>query len=303
MPAISHPHKIHLIHNPNAGAESHNKQELLEIFSTNGYVCTYFSTKSDDWKSKLNDADMVAIAGGDGTVRKVIKHILKQNKTENLPDIGILPLGTANNIAASLNIEGEPDVIVRSWKNANYARITIGKIVNEPGADFFIESFGFGAFPQLMHRLEKKELTFSGVGEDQKNEAIQFMHDVVENHPARECNLIIDGKDYSGKYIMVEIMNSPLFGPGLSPVEGVSTGDQFLDILLISENNREELQQYLIKRMNSEKHAGVLPSVRGREIAVCWNGKHAHADDKLLDADFQRLTGISLGDHKLRFLV
>jgi diacylglycerol kinase (ATP) len=303
MPAITRPHKVHLIHNPGAGEEMHNKKELTGILEAQGYVCTYTSTKDRNWEQELSTAGFVAIAGGDGTVRKVIKGLLRIHVNDLLPDIAILPLGTANNIASSLNIEGEPEKIISTWKNANYASITIGRIVNEPGSDFFIESFGYGAFPELMYRLEKQLMTFSGTGEDQKAEAVQFMHEVVQDHPAFECRIIIDGKDYSGKYIMVEVMNSPLFGPGLAPMERVSAGDRFLDVLLIGEDKRQELQQYLIERMNREKHTGDLPSIRGKEIAVCWEGKHAHADDELLSADYQRLTGISLGDQKLRFLV
>src|SRR5688572_32422141 len=101
-----------LLHNPAAGDAEHSKQELLLLIQASSYLCTYISLKDKDWKKNLWTAykknatennKLLIIAGGDGTVRNVIKELLK-HKHENAWPVAILPQGTANNIAATLSI-------------------------------------------------------------------------------------------------------------------------------------------------------------------------------------------------------
>ena len=59
-----------LFHNPHAGSGDHSKKDMLEVLSSAGFRVTYCSTKGPDFKAMLKEtADMVVIAGGDGTVR------------------------------------------------------------------------------------------------------------------------------------------------------------------------------------------------------------------------------------------
>ena len=93
-----------LLHNPTAGASHPNAEALLEgIHKAIGVKPSYFSIKNADWKDALSKRwDAVILAGGDGTVGKSVRR-LRDRKTP----IAILPLGTANNIARSLGIEGD----------------------------------------------------------------------------------------------------------------------------------------------------------------------------------------------------
>src|SRR5690348_12883473 len=95
--------QVTLLHNPNAGDEEHNKKELRSLLKGNGWECRYFSTKEKKWKNFDTDSDLLAIAGGDGTVRKAIKSLLERKKEiKKLPPIALIPLGTANNIGNTL---------------------------------------------------------------------------------------------------------------------------------------------------------------------------------------------------------
>ena len=61
-----------LLHNPGAGDEFHPKNELISMIEeTLDLECRYFSTKEKDWKDIEPGIDLLIIAGGDGTVRKV----------------------------------------------------------------------------------------------------------------------------------------------------------------------------------------------------------------------------------------
>ena len=75
----------------------------------------YQSCKEKKWKKVLKKpCDIVAVAGGDGTVGKVARELIEKR----IP-IAVLPLGTANNIAKSLGIADIPlQDLVASWTAA-----------------------------------------------------------------------------------------------------------------------------------------------------------------------------------------
>jgi diacylglycerol kinase (ATP) len=52
---------------------------------------------------------IVAAAGGDGTIHEVVKGLLQ---AERAPALGLIPLGTGNDLARSLDIEADPEAAV-----------------------------------------------------------------------------------------------------------------------------------------------------------------------------------------------
>jgi len=91
--------KIALIYNPDAGMGQLQIDDLKSLFSAAGYELLSVSTKNQQWRRLLSERfSRVVIAGGDGTVRKIVPLLAERN----IP-FSILPFGTANNIATSLH--------------------------------------------------------------------------------------------------------------------------------------------------------------------------------------------------------
>src|SRR5205823_1524491 len=106
--------RVTLIHNPTAGGGEHAAQRLVAAIERAGYAVRYFSSKEVRIGKVLDRAcDLVAIAGGDGTIRKVAVKARPDG-----PPLAILPLGTANNIAKSLGVSGQPGRLAAGWKDA-----------------------------------------------------------------------------------------------------------------------------------------------------------------------------------------
>src|SRR5947207_7501500 len=106
--------RVTLIHNPTAGGGEHAAERLVAAIERAGYQVAYFSSKEVRIGRVLKrPCDIIAIAGGDGTIRKVAVRARPDG-----PPLTILPLGTANNIAKSLGVSGQPGRLAAGWKDA-----------------------------------------------------------------------------------------------------------------------------------------------------------------------------------------
>jgi diacylglycerol kinase (ATP) len=96
--------RIILIHNPKAGRDNHSKKDLMAALAKAGQHAIYQSTENDYKKPLKKPADLVLVAGGDGTVGKVGRELIDSG----IP-LSVLPLGTANNLARSLGFIASPE--------------------------------------------------------------------------------------------------------------------------------------------------------------------------------------------------
>ncbi len=270
--------QVILIHNPTAGNESHSRENLVALIEKEGFTCRHYSTKEKEWKEIDYHADMLTIAGGDGTIRKVIKQLFKQKK--NIP-IALLPLGTANNIANTLELKGEIKQIIRSWKKASIKKIDIGLLHNVPEEHFFLEGFGFGIFPYLMKEMKKSETEYDSPAAELKD-ALKQLHEILLAYEPRKCHLEIDGTDHSGKFYMVEVMNMRCIGPNLVLNPQADPGDGELEVILIPEAHKDKFASYLMQKLSNGEDEYQFHTLKGKEIKINYDGKHLHSDDKLL---------------------
>jgi diacylglycerol kinase family enzyme len=70
--------KVTLIHNPKAGGGEHpSVEELLALIRGSGHAVTYLSSNDADSDQALDEpGDLVAVAGGDGTVGAVASQLV-----------------------------------------------------------------------------------------------------------------------------------------------------------------------------------------------------------------------------------
>lgn len=93
-----------VINNPNAGRKKAAKYKKLVIQFLLRKNCSFKTIEIDKLTSTdFEEFDTVFAIGGDGTVNKVIPYIVNTDKV-----LGIIPCGTANLLAAKLNIQTNP---------------------------------------------------------------------------------------------------------------------------------------------------------------------------------------------------
>jgi len=116
-----------VIHSPHSGRATHLKRALSQLRQHHLAITNVVSIADLDglpaqgpiWKEQ--GLDVVIAAGGDGLVGGVITHIAESG----LP-LGIIPLGTANDIARTLNIPHEIRQATNTIINGRITKIDIG---------------------------------------------------------------------------------------------------------------------------------------------------------------------------------
>ncbi|MEJ6980406.1 diacylglycerol kinase family protein [Pedobacter sp. P351] len=286
-----------LLHNPSAGDEDHSKKELISLIRTHGYECNYASIKEKGWDEFEEETDFIIIAGGDGTVRKAVKKIIERKLIDKQFPIAVLPMGTANNIATTLGFNSKEDIGL--WEAKNIKRIDIGKIAGNEGL-FFLEGFGYGVFPRLMKEMKVKD-NESDTPEKELQTALKVLMEIIDSYKAKSCVLDIDGIDHSGNYLLVEIMNIRSIGPNMTLAPMADPGDGLFEIVLISENQRDEFKQYISDKLNGLEKPFKFSTIQGKIIKIKWDGMLMHLDDELIDNEKKEVK-IEVMEGVLKFL-
>lgn len=300
----AHMKQVRLLHNPSAGDEDHDKKHLVSMIEENGFECSYSSTKKKGWKDFDNSLELLAVAGGDGTVRKVVKALLERKMVEKIWPIGLLPLGTANNIARTLNLrDHKTDELVKAWNNCSVKKFDVGMLYDLDDASFFLESFGYGIFPYLMKEMKKREAPPDETPEEAIKSALELLHSIIISYEPRHCSLQIDGMDHSGQYIMAEVMNTQSIGPNLHLAPFADPGDGMFEIVLIPEENKEKFANFVVERIKGADVAYDYSTLRGKEVIISWNGTHVHVDDEVLKVPKETVVKIEMKEALLEFLV
>jgi diacylglycerol kinase family enzyme len=271
--------KITLIHNPEAGkGKQPPRGEIIKLLRAAGHKVEYQSSKEKKWHKILKEpGDMVAVAGGDGTVSKVSRRLIGSP----IP-IAILPLGTANNVASSLGIPGGKlrDVVAK-WKAARCSHFDVGLAKGPWGSQHFIEGFGLGLFAETMFRIDskKKKLDQTEHPGEEINAVLQILRERLRNFKSSQLTVRLDGEDLSGEYVLLEAMNIRSIGPNLSLAPAAKMNDGLLDIVGVPHRKRSELAKYLGNRINGTEPVLRVRRRRGQHLQIEWESAPVHIDD------------------------
>lgn len=291
-----------LLHNTNAGNKGHGKDELIKLIEEKGYTCHYACTKKKGWKPIEKDVEFIIVAGGDGTVRKTAKLLLNRSLIDKTYPIALLPKGTANNIGRSLKLPDTEEAIINSWQHEHLQKFDVGVIYNLEEPQFFLESFGFGVFPNLMNemKLQKK----NDIEDPQKKllAALKVLKKIIMAYNARKCDIIMDDVKHSGRYMMVEVMNTPSLGPNLHINPISDTADEEFEVILIPEEDKERLAQYVQDKIDGKDTAFFAKAIRGKNLTISWDGVHAHIDDELIKIERSYPIEVRLHENLLKFI-
>ena len=295
---------VKVFHNPGAGEGAHSKENLVEKIRAAGFDCSYSSTKKEIDEKRIPDkTDAIIVAGGDGSVGQLAGYLIDRKILSRRFRVGLLPSGTANNIARTLGIEGSTDEIINRWKECNIKKFDVAKVHGINKKQFFLEGLGFGVFPRLMKEM-KARTTKSDDPEEELQTALKMLISIINNYKSRPCKIRIDDMEYEGNFLMVEIMNIRSIGPNLNIAAGAQTDDGELDVIIVTESQRGELALYIENRLIFGKEETFFyTALKGKKVSVKWGGKLLHVDDELVSVEKYTRLDIEVFTDVLHFLV
>jgi diacylglycerol kinase (ATP) len=271
--------RVTLIHNPKAGDEAHSRSELSTTLADAGHDVSYHSIKADGWKEALaGPTDMVAAAGGDGTVRRVVKELAGSD----VP-LTLLPLGTANNIARTLGF-GDAAVaeLVRAWPSARKRPFDVGKVESTSGGTQFVEAVGGGLFADLLARAEEAEDDANDVDEDLER-GLRLLRGAIAEARSHRWILELDGTDVSDDLLAVEALNVGESGPRIPLAPDADPSDGKLEVVLVRPDDAGSLAAHVEARLEQRApEPPPLDVLRGRSLRVEFpDGCPVRVDDRL----------------------
>lgn len=258
-----------LIYNAHAGSGAGpDAEELVSLLDDAGFEARYRPTESAADLDQIfkDDAGLVVVAGGDGTIREVAKRLVNKPRP-----LAIIPLGTANNTARSLGIDGNVAQLIAGLRSPRRQRLDVARARGPWGDEFMLEGAGLGLFANVLaaYNPEAGKSLMRAVAAAANN---------LGDAPVR-CRIELDGERLDGDFLMVEILNMQAVGPRLALAPEADPGDGLLDLVLVRHENRDAWLAYL--RGLVTKGLRKLPSVevlRGRELKINWRGSAFHVD-------------------------
>jgi diacylglycerol kinase family enzyme len=271
--------RVTLIHNPGSGDDSHPSRGQLEaLIREAGHKVRYQSVREKGWSKVLKkETDMVAVAGGDGTVGKVVRRLVGRG----IP-IAVLPLGTANNIARTLGIAGLSVMqLIPSWDSSRHQAFDAGVAKGPWGSRHFIEAIGVGLFSSAMGHLDEDE-TLENLpdAEVKVTYTLQLLREFLVDCKTTQLTATLDDKDVSGKYLLFEAMLMQYLGPNLYLAPDIVPDDGLFDLVLVAEKDRTTLHDHLESWQEGNPWPSEFRTLRGAHLQIEWTGFPIHIDDK-----------------------
>ena len=173
------------------------------------------------------EVDCVIIGGGDGTIHRALRGLIESK----LP-LGILPLGTANDLARTLEIPTDPvsacDIIIDGVTRS----IDIGTVNDEPF--FNVASIGLAA--EVTRRLSRGTKTYWGV----LAYAWAAMGAMLGGR-SFSVEIRFDGESLKTRTWQIAVGNGRYYGGGLTIHENARIDDGILDLYSVEIKRRWQI--------------------------------------------------------------
>ena len=198
---------ILLLINGNSRSGLAVREQACERFQAKGVKVVEELSESAEHACELIEkyqkkVDTIVLCGGDGTLHYAAPALLKSK----LP-LGILPLGTANDLARSLKIPRELDDAIDLILSGETTNISLGRVNGTPF--FNVANVGLGAdVNRAMSGGRKKRWGALSYARTATN--------TVRHRRNFEYSLTLDGHKVKGRSIQLAVGNGRFYGGGMT---------------------------------------------------------------------------------------
>jgi diacylglycerol kinase (ATP) len=286
--------RLSLLFNQTAG-EGTTLDEICRLVKRHGHSLGQILEKHDSLEQSVTGDALIA-AGGDGTVATAARLVASGQRP-----LAILPMGTANNIAKSLGVQGSLDDIVDRWGQQEPRSVDLGFVGGPWGVGRFIEAVGAGLVAEGICNADTRRRNGGWVDKPSVLEGANLYLETLSAVMPTRSTIEADGETIEGEFLLIEVLNMPLVGANLRFSSDADPGDGLLSIVAIGGNEREALHEYLAQRANDRDALAPFVSRKAAHVNLKgWPG--LHVDDAYHRVDPQTPTSIEIDPGVLRVL-
>lgn len=247
-----------LLVNPHARRGRQAQLQAVEHLQQLGFELIEESAEYPQHLSDLirryeHQVDLVIIASGDGTINAAIEGLLDTH----LP-LGILPVGTANNLARSLDIPTSLPAACQVIAGDYIRPIDLGCV----NGKYFFNVAGIGLSAEINRQVSKALKRHWGV----LAYAFTAVQVLWRSRPFH-AEIRNSTESISVKAIQISVCNGRYYGSGLVVAEDAQIDDQRLDVYCIEIAHRWEIIRLIPAMMRGKVVKGVR-TLQGQEIQV-----------------------------------
>lgn len=242
-------------------------QEAINCLTQLGFKIITESTENATQLGKFirhyqEEIDLVIIGGGDGTLNAAIEAIIETQ----LP-LGILPLGTANDLARTLAIPNSLPEACKIIAAGNLRRIDLGWVNNK----YFFNVASLGLSVNITQQLTKEIKRRWGI----LAYAVIALKVIWRSRPF-SAEIRINDQSFLVKTVQIAVGNGRYYGGGMAVVHDAAIDDQRLDLYSLEMDHWWQILP-LLPAMRRGRHIQ-WPYVRalyGQEITVYTRKPHS----------------------------
>ncbi|GAA5039239.1 diacylglycerol kinase [Microbacterium fluvii] len=275
---------ITVVHNPAArgAAPSATVTSAIARLRADGHTITTVSGGSAAETTRLvaaavaDGTDAVVAAGGDGTM-----HLALQVLAGTDVPLGLLPVGTGNDMAETLGIpELDPDAAAALITAGHTRRIDLGRVHRTDGTSVVFGTVLASGFDSAVNERANRMRFPRGRLRYKVALLLEFL--VLRG---ADYTLDIDGERVTGHFVVAAIGNGGRYGGGVPICPYADLGDGMLDVTVVRHTGRLRLLR-LLPTVYRGTHTA-LPDVltfRARRVGIAAAGLTAWADGDPLGA-------------------
>lgn len=238
------------------------------------------------------DFDLLISLGGDGTLHEVINGIAE---LETPPLVAILPAGTCNDFARSLNLPLNMEEAAENILKGEIKSINIGKI-NER---YFTNFVGTGLITQISDNINPNTKNLMG--------KISYYTAAVKTLKEQEdfhFKLTTENETIEDDAAMIIILNGSHVGSTFVPVKSIDLQDNLFDIFIVYDAGLALLMKYITQKENFEDQVShdEIKHIQAKNIKINTQSKMELDTDgeiylktpieiSVLDKNIQFITG------------
>ncbi len=239
-----------LIFNPIAGAARPAPVQIVDVIremqAWRIVPEAYLVEPDGDLPSVVRDAiaegfRLFVVCGGDGTISSVARCLIGTHAT-----LGIIPIGTQNNTALSLNIPDDVPAAIALLRTGRRIKVDMGKATCGNVTTPFLEACSVGLVSALFPSVDDiQHGNLAKIGE--------FLATLTSSPPSK-IHLQLDGKkemDAMGHIVLASNMSHIGFHYQLASLDAFKDG--LLDVLFFPELNKLELMGYVLQGVGEGK--------------------------------------------------